>query len=154
MHAVMMESLEEYLAGTLEPVELRDVEAHLSTCGACREEIRGMQEVVGLFGVLRRDESESWLIAPGFTAKVLAQTARRKPAAAFSSFFSLSTVFGRRLVFASLMMLAVVGGYLVTHESQYPMAQSPEAILAQQNAPGFETHAENNMLVTLTAYEH
>jgi hypothetical protein len=50
-------------------------------------------------------------------------------------------------------MLAVVGGYLVTHESRSPVGPSPEAILAQQNAPGFGMNAENNMLVTLTAYE-
>jgi predicted anti-sigma-YlaC factor YlaD len=153
MHAVMMENLEEYLAGSLEPAQLREIEAHLIACGTCREEIRGMQEVAGLFGALRRDETEAWPVAPGFTAKVLEQVARRQPVPAFSSFFALSTVFGRRLVFASLLMLAVVGGYLVTHESQYPAGQSPEAILAQQNAPGFEAHAENNMLVTLTAYE-
>ena len=63
--------------------------------------------------------------------------------------------FGRRLVFASLLTLAVLGGYLVTHESRFPVGSSPEAILAQQNAPGFESAgAEDNMLATLTAYEH
>ena len=45
MHAVVMDSLEEYLSGTLEPAVLRDIEAHLSTCELCREEIRGMQDV-------------------------------------------------------------------------------------------------------------
>ena len=154
MHAVMLENLEEYLAGTLERVQFRAVEAHLNTCGACREEIRGMQDVSQLFGALRPDETESWGIAPGFAAKVMEQVGRRKPVPAFASFFALNLEFGRRVVFASLLMLAVVGGYLVTHESQYPTGQSPEAILAQQNAPGFEANAENNMLVTLTAYEH
>jgi predicted anti-sigma-YlaC factor YlaD len=155
MHAVMMENLEEYLAGTLEPVELRDVEAHLSTCGMCREEIRGIEEIAGLFGTLRRDESETWAIAPGFSAKVMEQVGRRKAAPAFASFFALNTLFGRRLVFASLLTVAVLGGYLVSHESQFPVGPSPEAILAQQNTSGFETGlAENNMLVTLTAYEH
>jgi anti-sigma factor RsiW len=154
MHAVMMENLEEYLAGTLEPPELRDIEAHLSTCGMCREELRGMQEVTGLFAALRKDETETWEVAPGFAARIMEQVSRRKPAPAFASFFALSTAFGRSLVFASLLMLAVVGGYLVTHEAQYPSGSSPEAILAQQIAPGFDTHGENNMLVTLTAYEH
>ena len=144
----------EFLAGTLEPAELRDIEAHLSACEMCREEIRGMQEVAGLFGALRLDETETWPVGPGFSAKVMEQVTRRKPVPAFASFFALSTPFGRRLVFASLLMLAVAGGYLVTHESQYTAGPSPEAILAQQNAPGFEANAENNMLVTLTAYEH
>jgi len=154
MHAVMMENLEEYLAGTLEPAQLRDVEAHLSTCGMCREEIHGMKELSGLFGTLRPYEAETWSIAPGFVGKVMERVERRQPAHAFANLFGLDMAFGRRLVFASLLMLAVVGSYLVSHESQYPRGSSPEAILAQQNSPGFEANAENNMLVTLTAYEH
>ena len=154
MHAVMMENLEDYLAGTLEPAQLREVDAHLSGCGMCREEIRGMQELTGLWGALRTDETQAWDVAPGFAVKVMEQIGRREPVPAFASFFALSTAFGRRLVLASLLLLAVVGGYLVTHEAQYRVGPSPEAILAQQNAPGFEANAANNMLVTLTAYEH
>jgi anti-sigma factor RsiW len=154
MHAVMMDYLEEYLAGTLEPVELREIEAHLSTCGVCREEIRGMREMTELFGALRSDESEAANIPLGFSAKVMEQVSRRKAMPAFARFFALNMEFGRRLVFASLLTVAVVGGYLVTHEAQNPSGSSAEAILAQQNAPGFEANAENNMLVTLTAYEH
>ena len=45
MHAVVVDSLEEYLAGLLEPAALRDIEAHLKTCQACREEVAGMQQV-------------------------------------------------------------------------------------------------------------
>ncbi|MEI9974379.1 MAG: zf-HC2 domain-containing protein [Ignavibacteriota bacterium] len=138
MHAVTMEKLEEYLAGALEPAELREIEAHLSTCGTCREEIRGMQELAGLFATLRQDRAETWDIAPGFTVKVMEQVGRSKQAPAFASFFALNLAFGRRLVFASLLMLAVAGGFLVTRESQYPTVSSPEAILAQQNSPGFE----------------
>ncbi len=43
MHAVVMDSLEEYLSGTLEPAVERTIEAHLSACQACREEMRSMQ---------------------------------------------------------------------------------------------------------------
>ena len=154
MHAVMMENLEEYLAGTLEPAQLREIEAHLSTCGACREEIRGMQDMTELFGALRSDETVLGSVPPGFVAEVMEQVGRRKAMPAFASFFALHMNFGRRLVFASMLTLAVVGSYLVTREERYPTGPSPEAILAQQNAPGFEANAENNMLVTLTAYEH
>jgi len=155
MHAVMLESLEEYLAGSLEPAALREIEAHLSACPACREEIRGMQEVSQLFGSLRRDETDAWTVGAGFYAKVMDRVERTKPAPSFASLFSLDLAFGRRLVFASLLVLAVLGSYLVTHEAKSPVGPSPEAILAQQNAPAFETaSAADNMLVTLTAYEH
>jgi anti-sigma factor RsiW len=155
MHAVMMDSLEAYLAGSLEPATLRDIEAHLSTCRMCREEIHSMRDLSHLFGSLRQQEIDPWSIAPGFYAKVMDRLGQRKSAPAFASFFALDVAFGRRLVFASLLTLAVLGGYLVNHESEYPVGSSPEAILAQQNAPAFQTaRAEDNMLVTLTAYEH
>ena len=64
--------------------------------------------------------------------------------------------FGRRLVFASLLTLAAAGSFLVVRESRVPSGGiSPGAVMAQQNSPGFDSdHAPDNMLVTLTAYEH
>jgi anti-sigma factor RsiW len=155
MHAVLMDHLEEYLTGSLEPATLREIEAHLSTCRVCQEEVHGMQEMSPLFSSLRPEETESFEVAPGFYAKVMAQVSQRKATPTFANLFALDLAFGRRLVFASLMTLAVLGGYLVSHESLYPNGPPPEAILAQPNGPAFETAAgEENMLVTLTAYEH
>ena len=71
MHAVVMDSLEEYLSGLLEPAELRVVEAHLSTCPLCRDQVQGMQQVSQLFGSLRPEESLS--PSPEFYARVVAQ---------------------------------------------------------------------------------
>jgi len=153
MHAVVMDSLEEYLTGSLEPAALRDIEAHLSTCVMCQEAIHGMQDVSVMFGSLRQEETQSWDIAPGFYVKVMDRVNERRAVPTFSGLFDLA--FGRRLVFASLLTLAVLGGYLVSHESAYAYGPSPEAILAQPNGPAFDTaRAEDNMLVTLTAYEH
>ncbi len=150
MHAVVMESLEDYLAGSLEPSEVRAIEAHLNNCDRCREEIRGMQEVSLLFSSLK---SEAGLEAsPAFFSGVMRQTGAARSGPSFASFFDLA--FGRRLVFASLLTLAVTGSYLVTRESQAPAAMSPAGVMAQQDAPGFDSApAPDNMLVTLTAYE-
>ena len=64
------------------------------------------------------------------------------------------SLFARRLVFASLLTLAVLGSYLVTREANYSAGVSPEAVMAQQESPAFDTGpAQDNMLVTLTAYE-
>ncbi len=57
MHSVVVENLEEFLGGTLEPAERQAVEAHLSACGNCREEIHGMREVALLFGSFRAEEA-------------------------------------------------------------------------------------------------
>jgi anti-sigma factor RsiW len=152
MHAVVMDSLEEYLAGALEPAKQRALEAHLSTCGSCREEIGSMQDMSQLFGSLRNDEAVD--IPPGFCAAVLQNVQDLKPAPTFAGLFALDFAFGRRLVFASLLTLAILGGFLATREAQYPLGPSPDTIMAQQEAPAFDSAAaQDNMLVTLTAYE-
>jgi anti-sigma factor RsiW len=156
MHAVVMDSLEEYLSGLLEPAELRVVEAHLSTCPLCRDQVQGMQQVSQLFGSLRPEESLS--PSPQFYARVVAQVQGegKRATPSFASLFALDFAFGRRLVFASLLTLAAAGSFLVVRESGVRSAGiSPGAVMAQQNSPGFDSdHAPDNMLVTLTAYEH
>lgn len=151
MHAVVMDSLEDYLSGTLEPAAERSVEAHLNTCKTCREEVRSMQDVSQLFVSFRAEEE----VAPsaGFFAGVLRHVAAQRPVPSFAGLFALDFVFGRRLVFASLMMLAVLGTYLVSHEVEYPASPSPEAVIAEQAAPSYTSAPADNMLVTLTAYE-
>ena len=151
MHAVVMDSLEEYLSGTLEPAGRRTVEAHLNACGTCREEIREMQDVSLLFGSLRSGEAP--VASPGFFAGVMQSAEARRPKPSFASLFALDFAFGRRLVFASLLTLAVLGSYLVSREAEYT-GPSPEAVMAQQESPAFDSApAPDNMLVTLTAYE-
>lgn len=153
MHAVVMERLEEYLSGMLKPASHRKIEAHLRTCEMCRDEIRNMQEVSALFGSLRTEEAID--PAPGFYARVVQQVGERKAAPSFTTLFSLDLSFARRLAFASLLTLAVLGGYLVTLEADYAGGPSPDLVMAQQESPMFESApARDNMLVTLTAYEH
>jgi len=152
MHAVVMDSLEEYLSGVLTPAVERQIEAHLSTCETCREEVSGMREVSQLFGSLHAEEVVE--PSPAFYAGVMRQVAAQKPARSFASLFALDFAFGRRLVFASLMTLAVLGTFLATHEAQSPMGPSPDTIMAQQESPSFDSAtAQESMLVTLTSYE-
>ncbi len=153
MHAVVMDSLEEYLAGVLKPAAKQEIEAHLNACDACRGEIRSMQAVSQLFVSLRSEE----VVEPalGFSARVLAQVNERKAVPSLANVFGLNLAWGRRLIFASLLTLAVLGSYLVLGESGYAVGPSPEAVMAQQEAPAFDSGpAQDNMLVTLTAYEH
>jgi anti-sigma factor RsiW len=152
MHAVVMENLEEYLAGTLEPADRREIEAHLSACEDCREEMSEMQEVSRMFVSLRPEEE--WQPSPAFYAGVVQRVGEQAVRPSLASLFSFDFAFGRRLVFASLLMLAVLGSYLVTRETQYSTGPSPETVMAEQNSPLFDSgSAHDNMLVTLTAYE-
>jgi len=147
-----MDSLEEYLAGTLEPATLRTIEAHLKTCAACREEVAEMQQVSFWIGALKAEDA----VEPptNFYARVMQQVGGRKPVPTFSSLFAQDFAFGRRLVFACLLTLAVLGSYLVTREAGEPAALSPEVIMAQQDSPTFNSNqAHEDMLATLTRYE-
>ena len=147
-----MESLEEYLSGTLKPEAHRDIEAHLNLCEPCRQEMAGMREISQMFEALAPQEGIE--PAPGFYARVMQQVGGRRAAPSFASLFALDTVFARRLVFASLLMLAALGSFLVSREAEYPSGPSPEVVMAQQDSPQFEAaQAHEAMLATMTTYE-
>jgi anti-sigma factor RsiW len=151
MHAVVVESLEEYLSGTLKPEAQRVIEAHLRSCDACREDVASMQEISGLFREMVPQEAIEPV--PGFYNRVMRQVGGRKAVPAFASLFSLDLAFGRRMVFASLLALAALGGYLVSRESDFASGPSPELVMAQQESPSFEAAPAHAMLATMTSYE-
>lgn len=153
MHSVVMENIEEFLAGTLEPAEHQALQAHLSSCELCREEVRGMQSVALLFGSLRTEAA--FEPAPGFYGRVMQRAEEAKPASFFAGIFALDAIFGRKLVFSSLLTLGILGGYLISRESSYMAGPTPEAIMAQQTQAAFASApGPESMLVTLTNYEH
>jgi len=145
MHQVIVERLEEYLSGVLTPAAQRDFNAHLETCAECSREVNGMMEMSGLFETLRPAVE---IAAPvGFYARVMSQVSKPQ-APTFWSLFSLDAAFGRRVVFASLLTLAIFGSFLVSRETGYaPGPSSPEAVMAQHSTN------RDSMLLTLTSYE-
>jgi anti-sigma factor RsiW len=145
MHQVIVESLEEYISGVLTPAAQRDFDAHLETCADCSRDVNGMLEMSGLFESLRPAEE---IDAPaGFYARVLSQVSKPQ-APSFWSLFSLDAAFGRRVVFASLLTLAIFGSFLVSRETGYaPGPPSPEAVMAEH------TTNRDSMLLALTSYE-
>lgn len=153
MHAAVMESLEDYLAGSLNPAERHRIEAHLKQCEMCREEVAAMEEASLLFGELRGGVALE--PNPGFYAGIIRRVEQNRPAPALGSFFAFDLAFGRRLVFACLLTLAVLGSYLISRETGYSGSPSPETVMAQQDSPAFgSAPGHDAMLVTLTAYEH
>ena len=145
MHQVIVESLEDYLGGMLTAAAQRDFDAHLEICDECRRVVNGSMEMSGLFDSLRSSQSIS---APAHLyAGVMEQVSLRQTSS-FWSLFSLDAAFGRRVVFASLLTLAVLGSFLVSRETGYSTGPvSPEAVMAEH------TTNRDAMLVTLTSYE-
>src|SRR5690242_11669360 len=133
MHAAVVESLEDYLSGSLDRAERQRIEAHLKQCEQCREEIAAMQDVSVLFADLRTGEPVE--AAPGFYARVMQRVEDRRPAPSIAELFARNLIFGRRLALSCLLTLAVLGSYLVSRETRYAPEPSPEAVMAQQDSP-------------------
>jgi len=153
MHVVVTDCLEEYLSGSLEPAVLGRIEAHLNGCEGCRQEIRCMRELSRRLGSLLAQHAT--VPSAGFSARVLEQVGRQASVPTFSNLLSWHFAFARRVAFASLVTLAVLGSYLVFHEAAYRSSPSPESLMAQEESRVFTSSpAQDNMLVTLTAYEH
>ena len=150
MHDVIENGLEEYLGGQVR----RDFQAHLAECEECRLEVRQFEEFSGLLHVLR--EPETVQPDPGFYFRVTqAIEVQRQPS--IWSIFSLDAVFGRRVAFASLMTLALVGSFLISSETGYdnPGASVPEQAMASHDVsiPHESSVDRDRMLVTLASYQ-
>jgi len=146
MHAVIMYDLEEYLSGHLPPSALDRFQAHLETCGQCRGEVDEIRESTELLRSLKPAGAVD--PPPSFVAQVM-QTVAERPAPSFWSSLG-DFAFGRRVVFASLLTLAVLGTVLVSREEAYaPNPTTPEAVMA--DAAGSPN--ADQMLVTLASYE-
>jgi anti-sigma factor RsiW len=146
MHAVIIDVLEEYLSGHLPPSALDRFQAHLETCGGCRREVDGIQESTRLLRSLKPAGAVD--PPPSFVAQVMLTVAERPAPSFWTSFGDFA--FGRRVVFASLLTLAVLGTVLVSREEAYaPNPTTPEALMA--DAAGSPN--ADQMLVTLANYE-
>jgi len=146
MHAVIIDHLEEYLSGALPPAAAHRFRAHLESCGNCRRELDEIEEASGVLSSLKADEAVD--PPPGFVAQVM-QGFAELPAPSFWSPFR-DFAFGRRVAFASLLTLAVLGTVLVSREGAYaPAPPTPQALMADSaGSPN-----SDQMLATLASYE-
>jgi len=153
MHRVIADDLEQYMARTASARVRERLEAHLSSCSSCRFEVQEMERISELMSALK---SEQEMVPPaGFSARVWGAIEAQRPAAFWTALFY--PAFFRRTAFACLMLLALLGSYLVTRETQYTFgAPGPEtAIAIEHNYPGpADNPAQDRdmMLVTLASY--
>jgi predicted anti-sigma-YlaC factor YlaD len=150
MHGLIENGLEDYLDGRVS----RDFQTHLDGCNECRLEVHQFQEVSGMLHALR--EPEPVQPAPGFYFRVT-QVIESQEKPSIWSIFSLDAVFGRRVAFASLMTLALVGSVLVSSESnsETSAVSGPEAAMASHDVsvPHESSVDRDRMLVTLASYQ-
>lgn len=155
MHQLIQDGLEEYLSGNLDGVSRAGFDAHLKECASCRELVEEMNELSGLFQSLRDPAPETVAPALGFYARVSARIEQEQDVSIWS--LLLQPLFARRVALASLLFLAVVGGLVLSGESESIGLPTAEQVMAfdegQRTLPAGGDVARSHMLYTLASYE-
>ena len=155
MHQVVREHLEEYLSNANDPRVPPALPLHLAACRECRGEVEGMRSQSLLLRSLQNSDSLEPLA--GFYARVIDRIDAQRTSSIWSIF--LDPAFGRKLVFASLSLVMLLGAYMVSLEPPSVLtADSPEVIMAVEPHP-FEVSGSDvqqdreNVLVALASYQ-
>ncbi len=127
MHGPIKEGLEDFLKGCGGAEFL----AHMEACPECRAEVDRMAGQAAMVRLLQAEEELD--PAPGFYARVVARVEAQNR----SSFWSplLEPMFGRRLMYASLTMVVLLGTYLFSTEVRdaVPPTTAAERYLVEQH---------------------
>ena len=153
MHDEILNELEGYLSG--EAVS-GSFTRHLQNCPPCAYEVDEMKETSVLLRSFHINEMEAATPSLGFYAKV-ARTIEAEERSPLWGLFAPDLHFFRQIAFASLMLLAVLGSYLVSRESNFTASLDAEqATLTEHNGtvPHESPADRQHMLVTLATYEH
>lgn len=148
-HDIVIEELERHLSGNASAAFYR----HLDVCEECRAEVAAMSELSTAVHVFKVEPELVPEVSQAFYSRVADRINQKQQQEAWG-LFSLGELFFRRVAFASLMLLAALGSYLVTRETSYT-GENATAIIAQHDTSP-ETHQEGQerdyMLVTLASY--
>lgn len=133
MHTIIENELENYLVA--KPLSA-GFHAHLGECADCRESLALFSEASRLVRTLRVETAEaaSLELSPGFYARVLNQIESQEKPSIWDIFLQ---PFGRKLVFASLAMFAVMTAVIFWPAGPAPevIAAAPEAYFVTDTAP-------------------
>jgi hypothetical protein len=147
MHDILVNELERHLSGGASQAFY----SHLEVCSECRAQVAQMDGISRMFGELKSAEGPEPVL--GFYNRVANRIVEDQRKEAWG-LFSPGAAFFRRIAFASLLLLAGLGSFLVTRESSEGGADAA-TIMAQHDA--ISVHAESSdrdrLLVTLATYQ-
>jgi anti-sigma factor RsiW len=167
MHDEIRSELEGYLSGE---DASRAFTRHLESCPPCAREVEEMEQIslslrsFRLFGAEAgadaETDAEPFAPPAGFYARV-ARKIEAEQRSPVWGLFAPDLEFFRKIVFASLMLLAVLGSYLVSRESDYTTSMSGQSAAEQatltehdSTVPHESPADRQHIMVTLAAYEH
>jgi hypothetical protein len=148
MHHIVLNELEKHFSGDA-PKSFYD---HLEICPDCRAQVSAMDRVSVFLRDMTAEPGDAPEPALGFYTRVVGGILERQKTEAWG-LFSPGAAFFRRIAFASLLVLASLGSFLVTRENAQSGVDGA-AIMAQHDLSG--TGAEgvdrDRILVTLASY--
>jgi len=154
MHDVVVNELEEHLAGNASPA----FHGHLTSCQVCRAEVESIAGVAELLAELRSDPeaaASGTAIEPSpyFYTRVASRIVEHQNTGHWG-LLAPGAAFFRRVAFASLLVLAGLGSYLVMRESDVATGTDAATIMAQHDVTADHTASSDRdlMLVTLASY--
>jgi predicted anti-sigma-YlaC factor YlaD len=151
MHEPLKEQLEEYLQGRATP----EVHEHLANCKTCNETVDEMLRQSSLLRSLKNPREVE--PPPGFYARVMSRIESQARPSIWNIFGE--SLFAKRLTYASLTLLVLMGTYIVSdREEQQPLtASAPEMIMAGDEraaAVGADPQKDREaVLVNLATYQ-
>jgi hypothetical protein len=149
MHDPVVNELEDYLAGKASPA----FHGHLSSCQECRAEVESIAEVSEALAVLGADAETAVRPSPFFYTRVAATIVQHENTGHWG-LLAPGAAFFRRVAFASLLLLAGLGSYLVMHEGDIIPTADAVTIIAQHDSTADHAASADRdvMLVTLAGY--
>jgi hypothetical protein len=164
MHDIVVNELEEHLARKASPALRRGVgvpsrgdvspefQAHLASCGECRAELESIEQVSALLAELKPEQDAGMEPSPFFYTRVAAGIVEHQRKDHWG-LLAPGAAFFRRVAFASLLLLAGLGSYLVMQNGDVT-GTDPATIMAQHDATTDHTASSDRdlMLATLASY--
>jgi len=146
MHDILVDELERHLSGGASQAFYD----HLEACSECRARVAEMDGISRMVGELKSTAAPE--PALGFYNRVAGRIIEDQRKEAWG-LFSPGAAFFRRIAFASLLLLAGLGSFLVTRESSAGGADAA-TIMAQRDANGVQNESadRDRLLVTLATY--
>jgi len=132
MHILLKENLEGYLSGNLQRTQFDLLESHLAECAECRAEWGLLYQSALQVRTLRAPTSLDLEPRAGFYGRVIDRIDGEREIPFWTML--VDPAFGRRVVFACLVLLALLGGYVAVFEPTN-LQHRPEAMLAGDPAP-------------------
>ena len=148
-HNIIAEEFEDHLGGGASQAFYD----HLKACPDCRTQLSEIDRVTSFMSELKSAGDSAPPVPLGFYNRVAAGVREQQGSGPWD-LFSNSALFFRRVAFAALLLMAVMGGVLATRDMGEPGADDVTVIMARHDA--FAVHEESadrdQLLVTLASY--